>query len=73
MNTLDREWEEICSINFKDEGYILQKVMNKAGVETYTIVESNNPEDELYSCPLSDLGGMLEHLIDIKRAHSDEE
>jgi hypothetical protein len=63
MNNKDKEFKNICSINFKETGYVLQKVRNKVGDDMYVIIDSNNPTSELYSCYELDLGNMLQNLI----------
>lgn len=63
MNDKDKEFKNICSINFKETGYVLQKVRNKAGDDMYVIIDSNNPTSELYSCYELDLGNMLQNII----------
>lgn len=63
MRNSDKEMQEICSINFKEKGFILQKVINKGGEEMFIIVDSNNKEDEVMSCYSLDLGDMLQYLI----------
>ena len=57
------EVKNICNINFEGAKYTLQKVINKNNDVMYTIVEANDPNNELYSCYPLDLGNMLQNLI----------
>lgn len=63
MHYKDKKVKEICSINFKDEGFILEKVINGAGDTMFTLVASNDKYYELYSCYESRLGDMLTDII----------
>ena len=59
----DRECTELGRITIGDDKLILNKVINKAGVRMYTIVEDKEDGIERYSCNAEDLGGMLVHLF----------
>ena len=63
MMSTDKEVKSICNINFEGAKYTLQKVINKNNDVMYTIVEANDPNNELYSCYPLDLGNMLQNLI----------
>lgn len=64
MKETDKQYQNVCSINFSSKnGYILQKVINKTNQKMYVLIDSNNPKDEIYSCYELDLGNMLEYLI----------
>lgn len=73
MNSQDKEYKNICSINFKKTGFILQKVINKKDDEMYVIIDSNKPDDELYSCYPLDLGNMIQNLINCMEEDADNE
>ena len=59
----DRECTELGRITIGDEKFILNKVINLAGIHMYTLVEDKEDGIEKYSCNAEDLGGMLVHLF----------
>ena len=63
MRDTDKDYFEICSINFTDKAYILQEIINSASANYYALVDSNNKKDELYTCEAEKLGNMLEFVI----------
>ena len=68
MHSSDTDVEVLCFISNSKTGYIIQKVVNKAGDTMYVACESNNPLDEVYSCYRDELGNMLEHLVTVSLA-----
>ena len=62
----DRECVELGRITIGDENFILNYVINPAGVRMCTIVEDKEDGEELYSCNEEELGWMLAHLFDVK-------
>ena len=62
---IDKYAKTLCTISNETGSYQVQRVVNKGGDIMYVAVESNHPEDEVFSCYEADLGNMLTHIVTV--------